>query len=132
MQHSFANSLELEFKGAKPGIIYLPIKVMDVDEDEDIVAGPAVIDHKWDVPSFNFKDPQWAKDFMAVAKKIPGFGTTIKLTEAFLSAVLGQVSTTTILAQLFIGARCRCGRRPHHQTNCTRYPFGWRLKRTGG
>jgi hypothetical protein len=91
------------FKGARPGIIYLPVKDLDFsDNPDDQRLGPGVIDRPWDVPSFSLKDPEWAKEFMKRAKKLPAnIGNVVKVEEWFLSVLLGQD------VQQYVADNCR-------------------------
>jgi hypothetical protein len=66
------------FRGAKPGIIYLPVTTMDFSPDDQRL-GPALIDVKPEVPDF-YKDPEWADKLRKKIEKIPTYGKIVKYT----------------------------------------------------
>jgi hypothetical protein len=62
------------FKGAIPGIIYLPIQIIDVTDGENLHVGPGQRDRKWLAPDFSLKDSDLAKTLDDLGKNIPGPG----------------------------------------------------------
>jgi hypothetical protein len=67
------------FRGAKPGVIYLPVMTLDFSPDDQRL-GPGVMDVKPDIPDFGFKDPKWAENLRKKIEKIPQFGKIFKYT----------------------------------------------------
>jgi len=57
------------FKGAKPGIIYIPIQRIDMDAEE-MDGSPGVTDFIWNQPEFNFEDPHWFEWFKEIFEKL--------------------------------------------------------------
>jgi hypothetical protein len=49
------------FKGAKPGIIYLPIQIIDFTDPEDVRVGPGPPPWDWQTPDFSITDGDFRK-----------------------------------------------------------------------
>jgi hypothetical protein len=54
------------FKGAKPGIIYIPGSRVDFDQGSEIEGEVGVKDFVWKLPSFELADPTWAKWLLVI------------------------------------------------------------------
>lgn len=85
------------FKGAKPGIIYIPIKKLDFDPEDASPQGHGVIDIPHPPPDFTLKDSEQAKDLEKKAEKLPFFDKKVwELEKRLLYYTVGKPNADAI------------------------------------